>query len=398
MNHTSTRLQRLSESATLKMARLSRELKAQGKDIISLSLGEPDFDTPQFIKDAAVQAMMDGYTHYPPVNGYLELREAISNKFKEDNNLHYDPSQIVVSTGAKQSIANVMLALLNPGDEVLLPVPYWVSYEEMVKLGEGTPVPIKTTIKDDFKITPEQLEHALTDKTKLLVFSSPCNPTGSVYSKEELDGLAGILANYPNTFIISDEIYELINFTGSHASIGNCAAIKDRVITVNGLSKAYAMTGWRLGYLGAPQWIADACSKMQGQITSGANSITQRAAIAALNGPKTETEAMAKEFLRRKIMLKPLLEEIPGLICNDPEGAFYFFPNVSYYFGKKHQGQSIENSSDLCMYLLEHANVALVTGSAFGLDGCIRISYSSSEEILREAVSRIKHGLAQLTD
>ena len=398
MSKTSKRLQRLSESATLKMARLSRELKAEGKDIISLSLGEPDFDTPQFIKDAAVQAMNDGFTHYPPVNGYLELREAISAKFKNDNHLHYDPSQIVVSTGAKQSIANVMLALLDSGDEVLLPIPYWVSYEEMVKLGEGTPVQIETTIKDDFKITPIQLEQAITDKTKLFVFSSPCNPTGSVYSKHELQGLADVFAKYPSIYIISDEIYELINFTNGHASIGNCESIQDRVITVNGLSKAYAMTGWRLGYLGAPQWIADACSKMQGQITSGANSITQRAAIAALTGPRTETLAMEAEFLRRKNLLKPLLDEIPGVICNDPEGAFYFFPDVSYYFGKKFEGQTLKNSTDLSMYLLEHANVALVSGSAFGLNSCIRISYSSTEDVLREAVKRISNGLAKLED
>ncbi len=392
----SDRLNLFSESQTLKMAKMSRELKSQGIDIISLSLGEPDFHTPDHIKEAAKKAIDENYTYYTPVSGYLDLREAICRKLKRDNQLNYTPDQIVVSTGAKQSIANAMLSIVNPGDEIIVPAPYWVSYSEIIKLSEGVPVYIKTTVESNFKITAKQLEEAITPKTKLLIFSSPCNPTGSVYSEQELAGLAEILKKYPNILIISDEIYEHINFVGKHTSIAQFDSVHNRCIVINGLSKGFAMTGWRLGYMAAPKYIAQACDKMQGQFTSGTNSITQRAAITALDSDLKPTFEMKKAFEKRRELVYNLLSEIPGMHVNKPEGAFYFFPDISDYLGRSYQDIQINTAEDLCMYLLNEAHVAVVTGKAFGGDTNIRISYATSEENLTKAISRIKLALSKL--
>ena len=391
------RLNLISESNTLKMAKLSRELAATGVDVINLSLGEPDFQTPQHIKDAAKKAIDDGYTFYTPVVGYLDLREAISAKFKRDNNLDYASNQIVVSTGAKHSIMNVMMSIINKNDEVIVPTPYWVSYSEMIKLSEGTPVFVNAKVDTDYKITAEQLEKAITPKTKAFIFSSPCNPTGSFYSIDELYALAKIFEKHPNIFIISDEIYEHINFTGKHESIAQFDFVKDRVITVNGVSKSFAMTGWRIGYIGAPKDVAVACEKLQGQFTSGANSIAQCATIAALSGDMTPTQEMKKAFLRRRDLVLKLMKEIPGMITNTPEGAFYVFPEVKSYFGKSFGGTIIKNAEDLSMFLLNTAHVAVVDGDSFGAPECIRFSYATSDEKLTEALRRIKEALARLT-
>jgi aspartate aminotransferase len=395
MNHLlSDRINSLEVSQTLAMAAKVRELKAQGKDIISLSLGEPDFNTPDFVKQAAIQAIHDNYSTYTPVEGYLELREAISKKFKRDNNLEYTPSQIVVSTGAKQSIYNVVQVLLNPGDECILPAPYWVSYAEIVKMADGVPVVVSTSVDSNFKMTPSELEAAITPKTKMILFSSPCNPSGSVYSREELTALAEVLQKYPNIFVVSDEIYEHINFTGDYCSMAAVDGMYERTITVNGVSKAFAMTGWRIGYIGAPEYIAKACAKMQGQITSGANSIAQRATIAAVLADPKEIGYMVKEFHKRRDLVISLLKEIPNFKITVPEGAFYAFPDVSWYFGKTLRGKQINNVEDLVFYILEEANVAMVTGSAFGDSNCIRLSYAASEAELREALRRVKEALS----
>lgn len=383
----------MATSATLAMAAKTRELKAQGKDIIGLSLGEPDFNIPDFIKEAAIEAIHQNYNKYSPVDGYLDLKEAICEKFKRDNHLIYTPSQISVATGAKQCLANVALVMLNKGDEVILPAPYWVSYSDIVKIAEGIPVEVRTTIENDFKITPQQLEAAITPKTKMIWFSSPCNPTGSVYSREELEGLAVVLRKHPNIFIVSDEIYEHINFTERHVSIAEIDGMFERTITVNGVSKAFAMTGWRIGYIGAPEWITKACTKMQGQITSGANAIAQRATIAAVKAPVSKIQYMIDEFKKRRDLVLELLSEIEGFKLNIPEGAFYVFPDISYFFGKTLKGQKIETASDFSLFLLENAHVATVTGEAFGDDNCIRISYAASEKELREAIHRIKEAL-----
>jgi aspartate aminotransferase len=380
----------MSTSATLAMAAKARELRAEGKDIIGLSLGEPDFNTPDYIKDAAIQAIHDNYNSYSPVDGYLELKEAIINKFKRDNNLKYTLPQIVVSTGAKQSLANVAAVLLNKGDEVILPCPYWVSYSDIVKLNEGVPVEVHTSIDTDFKMTAEQLEAAITPKTKMIWYSSPCNPSGSVYSKEELRSLADVLQNHPNIYVVSDEIYEHINYVGGHESMAQFNDMYDRTITVNGVSKAFAMTGWRIGYIGAPDWIARACNKMQGQITSGANCIAQRAVITALNEPASRVQFMIDEFKKRRDLVLDLLDDIEGFETNVPEGAFYVFPNISYFFGKTLRGKTINNATDFSLYLLEEALVATVTGDAFGSPNCIRISYAASQEQIIKAIKRIK--------
>ena len=388
-NQLSNRINKLPVSQTLAMAAKARELKTQGKDIISLSLGEPDFNTPDFIKDAAKTAIDDNYNWYTPVNGYLSLREAISNKFKRDNLLNYNANQIVVSTGAKQALSNAVMVLVNPGDEVLLPAPYWVSYEAMVNLAEGVSVPIPTSIKTDFKITPEQLEKAITPKTKLIFFNSPNNPSGSVYSQEEYRALADVLVKYPNIYIISDEIYEHILFEGTNFSFARFEDMYDRTITVNGVSKSFAMTGWRVGYIGAPEWIAKACTKMQGQITSGTNCIAQIATIAALEAPVSKIKYMVDEFKIRRDLILELLSKIKGFKLNKPEGAFYVFPDISYYFGKTIADIKINNANDFSMLLLEKANVATVTGEAFGQPNCIRISYATSQALLTEAMDRI---------
>lgn len=394
MNHLlSDRVVNMSTSATLAMAAKTRELKAQGKDVIGLSLGEPDFNIPDFIKEEAIQAIHDNYSSYPPVDGYADLKAAIIEKFSRDNSLTYAPAQIVVSTGAKQSLANVAMVLINEGDEVILPAPYWVSYSDIVKIAGGVPVEVPTSIDTDFKMTPEQLEAAITPKTKMLWYSSPCNPSGSVYSKEELEALAAVLRKHPNIYIVSDEIYEHINFKGGHVSIAGIDGMYERTVTVNGVSKAFAMTGWRIGYIGAPDWIARACNKIQGQVTSGANAIAQRATIAALKAPVSKIQFMIDEFHKRRDMVLELLKEIEGFKVNVPEGAFYVFPNISYFFGKTLKGKSIENASDFALYLLEEANVATVTGEAFGNPACIRISYAASEKELREAFKRIKEAV-----
>ena len=392
----SERLLTMEESATIAMSRKSRELKAQGKDIISLSLGEPDFFTPQFIKDAALEAMNNNFTMYTPVPGYDDLRESIALKFKRDNNLVYTKDQIVVSTGAKQSIANVVLSLINPGDEVIIPAPYWVSYLEIVKVAEGIPVIVHAGIENDFKITGAQLEAAITPKTKLMLFSTPCNPTGSVYSKNELKDLANVLQKYPSLIALSDEIYEHINFEGKHESLAQFPEIYDQVVTVNGVSKAWAMTGWRLGYIAAHKDIAAACDKVQGQFTSATCSITQKAAIAAMNADPKILDEMIGAFKSRRKLVLDALAEIPGLISNKPGGAFYVFPNVSAFFGKSYNGRIISNSDELCMYLLEEGLVALVGGDAFGDPNCMRISYAASEKTLTEAMKRIKNALLNL--
>ncbi|UOB18376.1 pyridoxal phosphate-dependent aminotransferase [Abyssalbus ytuae] len=394
MKQLSERILNMSTSATLAMAAKARELRAEGKDIIGLSLGEPDFNTPDFIKDAAKEAIDQNYNSYSPVDGYADLKEAIINKFKRDNNLTYTPNQVVVSTGAKQSLANVALAVINPGDEVILPAPYWVSYADIVKIAEGTPVEIPTSIETDFKMTAQQLEAAITPKTKMLWYSSPCNPSGSVYSRQELEAIAAVLKKHPQIIVVSDEIYEHINFTSGHTSIAEIDGMYDRTVTVNGVSKAFAMTGWRIGYIGAPEWIARACNKMQGQITSGANCIAQRATIAALNAPKSKIQYMIDEFHTRRDLILGLLGEIEGFKLNVPEGAFYVFPDISYYFGKTIKGKKIENASDFSLLLLEEANVATVTGEAFGEANCIRISYAASNEEIKEAVKRIKEALS----
>ena len=393
-NHLSDRIKNMSTSATLAMAAKARELRNEGKDIIGLSLGEPDFNIPDFIKDAAKQAIDENYSSYTPVDGYAELKTAISNKFKRDNNLDYKPNQIVVSTGAKQSLFNVAMVVLNPGDEVILPAPYWVSYSDIVKLAEGVPVEVLTQIDTDFKMTPEQLEAAITPKTKMLWFSSPCNPSGSVYSKEELEGLAEVLKKHPNIYVVSDEIYEHINFAGGHVSIAGIDGMYDRTVTVNGVSKAFAMTGWRIGYIGAPEWIAKGCTKLQGQVTSGANAIAQRAVITALEAPVSKIKDMIDKFHERRDLVLQLLGEIDGFNLNVPEGAFYVFPDISAFFGKSMNGVTINNASDFSLYLLEHANVATVTGEAFGNPNCIRISYAASENELKEAIKRIKDALS----
>ena len=397
MEKTSSRLNRLSESATLAMARMSRELQAKGNDVIALSLGEPDFDTPDFIKEAAKKAIDDNYSHYTPVPGLPELKDAIVKKFKRDNDLTYNQDQIVASTGAKQSLANVCLSLLNPGDEVLLPCPYWVSYSEIIKLAEGTPIEIRSTIDTDFKITPSQIEDAITSKTKMFMFSSPCNPSGTVYTKKELEEIAKVLEKYPEIYVVSDEIYEHINFTHEHFSIGTIPSMKDRTITVNGVSKGFAMTGWRVGFIGAPEWIAKACSKIQGQVTSATCAIAQKATERAmLAEPKSTTQEMKNTFLKRRDMLIDKLNEIPGIKCNIPQGAFYIFPDISFYFGKKDGEIEIKNADDLCMYLLNKCHVALVSGSAFGNPECVRISYAAADEKLLEAMKRIKNQLEKL--
>ena len=396
MTKVSERLKRLSESATLAMARMSRELKEKGHNVIPLSLGEPDFDTPDFIKIAAKKAIDDNFSHYTPVPGLPELRTAISNKFKRDNNLDYSAEQIVVSTGAKQSLANVCLSLLNPGDEVLLPTPYWVSYADIVTLSEGVSVKIESKIENDFKITAAQLESKITDKTKLLMFSSPCNPSGTVYTKKELTDIAEMLEKYPNIYIIADEIYEHINFTEEHFSIGSIPSIKERVITVNGVSKGFAMTGWRVGFIGAPLWIAKACTKIQGQVTSATCSISQKAAETAVSANPEVVSKMKDIFLERRDLVLEKFNEIDGIKCNVPEGAFYLFPDISYYFGKSDGETTINSSDDLCMYLLNKCYVALVAGTPFGNPECVRISYAASEENLLEAISRIKKQLSKL--
>ncbi|MFV8280063.1 pyridoxal phosphate-dependent aminotransferase [Christiangramia marina] len=390
----SNRINAMATSQTLAMAAKARELKAEGKDIIGLSLGEPDFNTPDFIKDAAIQAINDNYNSYTPVDGYVELKDAIISKFKRDNDLTYDRSQIVVSTGAKQSLANVAMVVLNPGDEVLLPCPYWVSYAEIVKLAEGVPVEVPTSVETNFKITPEQLEASITPKTKMIWYSSPCNPSGMVYSKEELRALADVLKKYPDIVVVSDEIYEHINFVGDHASMAQFEDMYDRTVTVNGVSKAFAMTGWRIGYIGAPAYIARACNKMQGQITSGANCIAQRAVITALEAPVSKISHMIDTFKSRRKLIIDHLNEIDGFVTTEPQGAFYVFPNISAFFGKTIDDTKIENASDFSMLLLEKANVATVTGEAFGNPDCIRISYAASESQIEEAIKRIKEVLS----
>jgi aspartate aminotransferase len=398
MTKVSDRLNRLSESATLAMAQMSRELQAKGIDVISLSLGEPDFDTPEFIKEAAKKAIDDNYSHYTPVPGLPELRSAIAAKFKRDNNLDFTINQIVTSTGAKQSLTNVCLCLLNPGDEVLLPCPYWVSYAEIIKLAEGVPVEVPSTIDSDFKVTPEQLEAAITPNTKMLMFSSPCNPSGTVYTESELEAIAKTLEKYPDIYIVSDEIYEHINFTEKHFSIGTIPSMIDRTITVNGVSKGFAMTGWRVGFIGAPLWIAKACTKIQGQVTSATCAIAQKAAERAmLAEPKSTTKEMKDTFLNRRNMVIDLLKDIPGIKCNIPQGAFYVFPDISYYFGKSNGKITITNANDFCMYLLNVAHVACVAGDAFGNPECIRISYAAADEKLITAMNRIKTYLKKLS-
>jgi len=394
----SSLLNRFNEPETLKMAKLGRALRANGIDITDLSLGEPDFDTPDHIKVAAKQAIDDNFSHYTPVPGYLELREAVCTKLQRDNNLQYSPDQIVVSTGAKQSIANAILAIVDQGDEVIIPTPFWVTYSEIVKLAGGTPVIVRTKIENDYKITPSELEANITNKTKLFMFSSPCNPSGTVYNLNELKELATIFEKHPNVFILSDEIYEYINFIGAHHSIASFPNIKDRVILINGLSKGYAMTGWRVGYMAAPVLIAKACEKIQGQFTSATNSIAQRAAIVALTGDMKPTALMIEAFKQRKAKVMELIKDIPNLKCNNPAGAFYIFPEVQSFFGKKTKtGEIIQNADDLCMYLLNDAHVSTVTGRAFGEPNCIRISFANSIENIEKGFKKISNALAELS-
>ncbi|AUC82395.1 pyridoxal phosphate-dependent aminotransferase [Lacinutrix sp. Bg11-31] len=394
MNQLSDRITNMSTSATLAMAAKARELRAEGKDIIGLSLGEPDFNTPDFIKNAAIEAINQNYNGYSPVDGYVDLKEAVITKFKRDNNLTYTLPQVVVSTGAKQSLYNVAQVMLNKGDEVILPCPYWVSYSDIVKVAEGVPVEVKTSIDTDFKMTASQLEAAITPKTKMLWFSSPCNPSGSLYSKKELEALASVLVKHPNIYVVSDEIYEHINYTGKpHASMAGVDGMFNNTITVNGVSKAFAMTGWRVGFIGAPDWIARACNKMQGQVTSGTNCIAQRAVITALNADPSVVNYMIDEFKVRRDMVLGLLDGIEGFKTNTPEGAFYVFPDVSFFFGKTLRGKTINNATDFSLYLLEEALVATVTGDAFGNPDCIRISYAASQDQIKEAVKRIKAAL-----
>ena len=399
MNYLSDRINLLAESETLAMTRRSRELRAKGFDVINLSIGEPDFDTPDHVKEAAKEAIDQNYSHYTPVPGYPELRQAIANKLKRDNGLDYSAEQIVVSTGAKQSLANAILCLVNPGDEVIIPAPYWVSYKEIIKLAGAKGIFIEGGIQTDFKVTPDQIEAAITPATKLFIFSSPCNPSGTVYSYDELKAFAEVFARYPHVFVISDEIYENINFTGQHGSIASFGSIHDRVIVINGLSKGFAMTGWRLGYMASNKEIAKACDKLQGQITSGACSITQRAAIIAMDTDPSESREiknMVDAFRYRRDMAINLLREIPGIRINVPDGAFYLFPDVKWYLGKSFGDQIILSGSDLCDYLLDTAHVAIVPGAAFGSPNCIRISYATSEDTLREAIKRIGEALSKL--
>ena len=393
MKHLSNRINSLPISATLAMAAKARELKENGVDIIGLSLGEPDFNTPEFIKEAAIQAIQDNYNSYSPVDGYVDVKKSISNKFRRDNNLNYELNQIVVSTGAKQSIANVCMVLLNPGDEVILPAPYWVSYSAIVTLSEAKSIIVPSSIESDFKITPEQLEKAITSKTKMIIFNSPNNPSGTVYSETEYREVAKVLEKYPDIYIISDEIYEHINYGNSVFSFASITNMYNRTITVNGLAKAFAMTGWRIGYIGAPDWIAKACNKMQGQITSGANCIAQRATIAALDSPVSKIKYMIDEFKNRRELIVNLLKDINGFKINKPKGAFYVFPDVSFYFGKTIKGTEIKNSSDFSLFLLEVAHVATVSGEAFGIPNCIRISYAASKDQIKKACSQIKESL-----
>ena len=394
-SNVSSRIQSMETSATLAMAAKARELKTQGIDIIGLSLGEPDFNIPDFIKEAAKKAIDENYSSYTAVDGYAELKEAIAHKFKRDNGLSYAPSQIVVSTGAKQSLYNIAMAVLNPGDEVILPAPYWVSYRDIVKLAEGVPVEVSTTIEADFKMTADQLVQAITPKTKMLWFSSPCNPSGSFYHKSELEAIAAVLKDHPQIIVVSDEIYEHINFSNNgHCSIASIDGMYDRTVTVNGVSKAFAMTGWRIGYIGGPEWIAKACTKLQGQVTSGANSIAQRAVIEALMAPVERIQYMVDAFKNRRDLVLKLLGQIEGFKVNVPEGAFYVFPDISHYFGKTLKGVRINNASDFALFLLEHAQVATVTGEAFGDENCIRISYAASEETLTEAIKRIAEAVS----
>ena len=396
MEYLSNTIQRLSESATLAMARKSRELKQAGKDVISLSLGEPDFHTPEFIKDAAKNAIDQNFSKYPPVNGYLDLREAISKKFLRDNNLSYSPDEIVVSNGAKQSILNVVMALVSPGEEVILPAPYWVSYIEMVKMAGGIPVIIESDISTDFKISPSQLEKTISEKTKLIIFSSPCNPTGSVYTEHELQDIADVLKSHERCFVVSDEIYEHINFEGKHVSIANFDGMKDKTITVNGVSKSFAMTGWRIGYIGAPQGIAKACAKIQGQVTSGACGIAQKAAKEAVLADPSVVDSMNTEFKKRRDYLLKELSNIKDLLVNKPSGAFYLFPDISKFLGRSFKEHKINSSEDLCQYILQEELLALVPGSAFGSPNNIRISYAASDEQLQKAVHRLKTALEKL--
>ena len=392
----SSLLDRFSEPETLKMAKLGRELRSQGVDVIDLSLGEPDFDTPTHIKESAKKAVDDNYSHYTPVAGYLDLREAVCTKLKRDNNLDYKPENIVVSTGAKQSLANIILATVDKGDEVIIPAPFWVTYSELVKIAGGVPVILTTTMENKYKITGSELEKAITPKTKVFLFSSPCNPSGSVYSKDELKALADVFEKHPDIFIISDEIYEYINFVGKHESIAQFESIKEQVIIVNGLSKGYAMTGYRLGYIAANTAVAKACEKLQGQFTSGTNAVTQRAAIDALIGDQQPTKAMTEEFERRKKRVMQLISEVPGWSVAEPDGAFYVFPKVDAYFGKTNGQLVIENADDLCMYLLNTAHVSTVTGRAFGSPECIRLSFANSMEKIETAYQRIKDALNKL--
>lgn len=395
----SNRLQALGESATLKMAKKSREMRAQGIDVISFSLGEPDFDVPEFIKESAKKAIDDGYSYYPPVPGYGDLREAICKKLKRDNHVHYEPEQIVVSTGAKQSLANIVFSLINEGDEVVIPAPYWVTYPEQIGLAGGVVKTIETDVYSNYKITPEQLDEALTEKTKLLMYSSPSNPSGATYTSDELEAIAKVIEKYPNLIVIADEMYELILFEGERKSLASFKAIQEQVVIVNGVSKGFAMTGWRIGYIAAPLWLAKACTKFQGQITSGANSVAQRATITAMEADPNhpELQAMVETFKGRRNLILDLLADIPGLKTSKPTGAFYVLPDVSSYFGKSFNGETIENASDLCMHLLQEGNIAVVTGEAFGVPNCIRISYANSDEQIKEGMKRMKEALAKLS-
>ncbi len=394
--HLSERVKSMSESATIRMAQLARELKNQGHDVISLSLGEPDFDTPQFIKEAAKKALDEGFTKYTPVSGIQELREAISHKLKRDNGVDFSASQIMVSNGAKQCIYNLAMALCDPGDEVIIFTPYWVSYSDIVKLAGGVPVFLEGTIENDFKINPEDLKNAITDRTKAVLFSSPCNPTGTVYEENDLKVIAEILADYPGITILSDEIYEYINFSGKHVSIASFPEVKDQTVIINGFSKGYSMTGWRLGYMAGPSAIIGACSKIQGQCTSGANSFGQKAAVDAILGDQKPTQEMKEAFEKRKQLVLSLLDEIPGVKRNNPKGAFYVFPDVSSFYGKSFNGETINDSDDFAAYILQEAHVGVVGGGAFGADNCIRISYAASEAELTEALKRIKEAVAKL--
>jgi len=392
----SSLLQRFNEPETLKMAKLGRELRAKGVDVIDLSLGEPDFDTPQHIKEAGIKAINDNWSHYTPVSGFLDLREAVCSKLKRDNNLDYKPANIVTSTGAKQSLANVILALVDDGEEVIIPTPYWVTYSELVKIARGKVVEVQTSLESGFKITPAQLEAAITDNTKVFMFSSPCNPSGAVYSKEELEALAGVFRKHPNIYILADEIYEYINFVGKHESIAQFDDLKERTIIVNGLSKGFAMTGWRLGYIAANEEIAKACEKLQGQFTSATSSITQKAAVVALTTDLRPSLEMTKEFTRRRARVMELVKDIPGIICSEPEGAFYIFPDVSSYYGKKDGETTINNAADFSMYLLNTAHVSSVMGDAFGEPKCVRFSFANSMPNIERAWERIKTALAKL--